>query len=327
MNSGRGVREQQRGDRFPNVRLERVLAGLRESPKRIEPLWFYDARGSALFERICTTPEYYLTRTELGIMRADAPEMALALGPHVVLIEPGSGASLKTRLLLEALPAPRAYVPVDISREQLMVTARRLREDFPWLPIHPVCADFTEPFELPATACHREARRVVYFPGSTLGNFERSAAIDLLRRMGAIAGTGGAVLIGIDRVKPAPIMERAYNDEAGLTAAFNLNALHHLNRELGAGLDPQAFVHNAPWVPDQSRIEMRLVASRELAFEVGGERFEMARGEYLLTEYSHKYTLQDVAALAYGAGLHVRRTWSDGLDWFSVLLLEAGRRG
>jgi L-histidine N-alpha-methyltransferase len=169
-----------------------------------------------------------------------------------------------------------------------------------------------------------EARRVVYFPGSTLGNFARPAAIDLLRRMRNMAGTSGAVLLGIDRVKPAAIVERAYNDAAGLTAEFNLNALRHLNREIGAGFDPGAFAHRAPWVPEHSRIEMHLVASRETSFIVGDERFEMARGEYLLTEYSHKYTLDDVVALASSAGLAVRRTWSDPQDWFSVLLLEPG---
>jgi L-histidine Nalpha-methyltransferase len=324
MNSGGYAREQDRGDRLADVRAERALAGLRESPKRIEPIWFYDLRGSALFERICTTPEYYLTRTELGIMRADAAGMAAALGPRVVLIEPGSGASLKTRLLLEALRAPRAYVPVDISREHLMATTRRLRNDFPSLAVHPVCADFTEAFGLPAAALHGEAKRVVYFPGSTLGNFARTAAIDLLRRMHAMAGKGGAVLLGIDRVKAAAILERAYDDAAGLTAAFNLNALRHLNRELGAGFDPAAFSHRAPWVPAHGRIEMHLVANRETSFIVCGERFEMTCGEYLLTEYSHKYTLGGIADLAQSAGLAVRRTWTDPQNWFSVLLLEPG---
>lgn len=324
MNSARHARERDRGDRLPDLRVERVLAGLRESPRRIEPIWFYDPLGSALFEGICATPEYYLTRTELGIMRADAPEMAAALGPRVVLIEPGSGASLKTRLLLEALRAPRAYVPVDISREHLLAATRRLRDDFPSLQVQPVCADFTGALALPTGVMNVEARRIVYFPGSTLGNFARPAAIDLLRRMRAMAGTNGAVLLGIDRIKPTAIVERAYNDASGLTAEFNLNALRHLNREIGADFDPGAFLHRAPWVPEHSRIEMHLVANRETSFVVGDERFEMARGEYLLTEYSHKYTLDDVAALASSAGLAVRRTWSDPQDWFSVLLLEPG---
>ena len=322
MNSVRYATEQDRGDRLPDTRVERALAGLRETPKRIEPVWLYDSRGSALFERICTTPEYYLTRTELGILRADAPDMAAALGPRVVLIEPGSGASLKTRVLLEALQAPHAYVPVDISHEYLMATTRRLQNDFPSLPVQPVCADFTAAFGLPSVALHEETRRVVYFPGSTLGNFTRIAAIDLLRRMREMAGPSGAVLLGIDRIKDAAILERAYDDAAGLTAAFNLNALRHLNRALGAGFDPEAFSHRAPWVPAHSRIEMHLVANRELGFIVGGQRFQMTRGEYLITEYCHKYTLREIADLVQCAGLTVRRTWSDPRDWFSVLLLE-----
>ena len=322
MNSGRYAWKQDRGDPLQDVRVERALAGLRETPKRIEPVWLYDSRGSALFERICTTPEYYLTRTELGIMRADAPGMAAALGPRVVLIEPGSGASLKTRVLLKALQAPHAYVPVDISRQYLMATTRRLQNEFPSLPVEPVCADFTAAFGLPSVALHDEARRVVYFPGSTLGNFTRIAAIDLLRRMRAMAGSSGAVLLGLDRIKDTAILQRAYDDAAGLTAAFNLNALRHLNRALGAGFDPEAFSHRAPWVPAHSRIEMHLVANRELGFIVGGQRFEMTRGEYLITEYSHKYTLREIADLVQCAGLAVRRTWSDPRDWFSVLLLE-----
>jgi dimethylhistidine N-methyltransferase len=304
------------------IRIERVLAGLRASPKQIEPIWFYDPRGSALFERICATPEYYLTRTELGIMRAHVSQIATALGPRVALIEPGSGASLKTRLLLEALESPRSYVPVDISREQLVGTARRLREDYPSVVVQPVCADFTRPFAIPAAALRDARRRVVYFPGSTIGNFARDAAIDLLRRLRETTGVDGAILLGIDRVKDPSLLERAYDDAAGITAEFNLNALRHLNRELGATFDLAAFEHRAPWVLAHARIEMHLVANRDLRFEVGGEPFAMSRGEYLLTELAHKYTLSDAADIAHGAGLAVRRTWSDSQDWFSVLLLE-----
>jgi uncharacterized SAM-dependent methyltransferase len=162
----------------------------------------------------------------------------------------------------------------------------------------------------------------VYFPGSTIGNFARDAAIELLRRMREMAGLDGAILLGIDRVKAASLLERAYDDAAGITAEFNLNALRHLNREVGATFDLAAFEHRAPWVPAHARIEMHLVANRDLTFEVGGERFAMSRGEHLLTEYAHKYTLSDAADIARGAGLAVRRTWSDSQDWFSVLLLE-----
>ncbi len=304
------------------ARLDRVLAGLRATPKQIEPIWFYDARGSELFERICSTPEYYPTRTELGILRADAPRMAAALGPRVALIEPGSGASLKTRLLLDALESTRCYVPVDISREHLMATARRLRNDYPSLTVQAVCADFTQPFTMPEAALRAATRRVVYFPGSSIGNFSRDAAIDLLRRWRGIVERDGAILLGIDRVKPAPILERAYDDAGGITAEFNRNALRHLNRELGATFDPMAFEHRAPWVPAHNRIEMHLVASRDLTFTVGSESIAMAKGEYLLTECAHKYTLADATDIACDAGLAIRALWSDAQDWFSVLLLE-----
>lgn len=302
--------------------LDRVLAGLRESPRRIESIWFYDQRGSALFERICALPEYYLTRTEFGIMRAHATEMAYALGPRVALIEPGSGASLKTRLLLEALDAPQAYLPVDISREHLLGAARRLKQDYPSLHIQPLCADFTQAVMIPAAAVRAARRRAVYFPGSTLGNFDRSESIRLLGQMRELAGRDGAILLGIDRVKNAALLERAYDDAAGVTAEFNVNALRHLNRQLGADFDPASFAHRAPWVPAHSRIEMHLVANRDLAFTVGGQRFAMTRGEHLLTEYSHKYTLDDATGIARSAGLALRCCWSDPHDWFSVLLLE-----
>ncbi len=304
------------------TRLDRVLAGLHAAPKQIEPIWFYDTRGSELFERICNTPEYYLTRTELGILRANAPQMAAALGPGVALIEPGSGASLKTRLLLEALESTHCYVPVDISREHLLATARRLRGDYPSLTVQPVCADFTQAFAIPEVAMSAASRRVVYFPGSSIGNFSRDTAIDLLRQWREVVEPDGAILLGVDRVKSTQILERAYDDAAGITAEFNRNALRHLNRELGATFDPMAFEHRAPWEPVHKRIEMHLVASRGLTFTVGGESIAMSKGEYLLTECAHKYTLADAADIARDAGLAIRGTWSDAQDWFSVLLLE-----
>lgn len=304
------------------ARLEQVIADLRKSPPRISPIWFYDQRGSELFERICGLPEYYLTRTELGIMRAHASEMAAELGGNVALIEPGSGASLKTRLLLDVLDAPAAYVPVDISREHLLAAARRLGRDYPQLRVRPVCADFTAPLKLPSAARCGARRNVVYFPGSTLGNFAFDDAVGLLAQLAATAGPDGAVLLGLDSVKPAPILERAYDDDAGVTSAFNLNALRHLNRELGANFDLSSFEHRAPWVIAHERIEMHLVARRDLSFRVGAADFQLARGDYLLTEYSHKYTPQSAAHMAAAAGLAVRRTWADPQDWFSVLLLE-----
>ncbi|HET7203376.1 MAG TPA: L-histidine N(alpha)-methyltransferase [Steroidobacteraceae bacterium] len=321
--------EQQKAVRFDDreldaerARLEQVIAGLSESPPRISPVWFYDQRGSALFQKICELPEYYPTRTELGIMRAHAADMAAALGPNVAIVEPGSGASLKTRLLLDALDAPAAYVPVDISRESLLAAARRLRRDYPPLRVWPVCADFTAAFDLPSAVLRDARRTVVYFPGSTLGNFDFDEAISLLARLAAIAGPDGALLLGLDSVKPASILERAYDDAAGVTAEFNLNALRHLNREVGATFDLSAFEHRAPWVAEHARIEMHLVARRDVSFDVGPASFQLGRGDYLLTEYSHKYTPESAARMTAAAGLAVRRTWSDPREWFRVLLLE-----
>jgi len=314
-------------DRDPDTeraRLERVVAGLRESPPRISPVWFYDQRGSVLFERICELPEYYPTRTELAIMRSHSAEMAEALGSRVTLVEPGSGASVKTRLLLAALDEPAAYVPVDISRDHLLGAARRLQRDFPRLRVQPVCGDFTATLQVPAAALEGSQRTVVYFPGSTLGNFDYAEAVGLLARLGATAGPGGAVLLGLDRVKPAAILERAYDDAQGVTAEFNLNALRHMNRELGAGFDLSSFEHRAPWVAAKERIEMHLVARRDVSFKVDAAVFRLARGEYLLTEYSHKYTPESASRIAAAAGLKLRRTWSDPREWFSVLLLEPG---
>jgi dimethylhistidine N-methyltransferase len=302
-------------------RLAGLRAGLQERPMRLSPVWFYDERGSALFERICELPEYYPTRTELAIMQQHAGAIAAMLGPRVALIEPGSGASRKTRLLIEALEQPAAYVPVDISREHLLASARRLKRTYPRLDIHPLCADFTGAFRVPAPALRQARRRVVYFPGSTIGNFPRREAVGLLARLRSIAGEDGAVVLGIDRVKPAAVLERAYNDAAGVTADFNLNVLRHLNREAGTDFDLRGFAHRAPWVAAERRIEMHLVALRDQAFRLDGESFGLSRGEYLLTEYSHKYSLEDAEAMAAEAGLALRQAWSDPAGWFSVLLL------
>ncbi len=303
------------------IRREGVLAGLREHPPRLSPIWFYDQRGSELFEAICELPEYYLTRTELAIMRAHAREIADILGPGVALIEPGSGASLKTRLLLDTVDDLAAYVPVDVSREHLIDVARSLLQSYPTLDIRPVCEDFTDLLSIPTAVLHAAERRVVYFPGSTIGNFERVEAIRLLQQMRETVGEQGRVLIGMDRVKDASVLERAYDDPAGVTAEFNLNALRHLNREMDADFDLDAFSHRAIWNSQEKRIEMHLRADRDIAVSVAGQAFELRRDDYLLTEYSHKYTLEDAEAMAGEAGLEVQRHWSDPNDWFIVLLL------
>lgn len=298
-----------------------VLEGLKKEPKELSPVWFYDELGSFLFDNICELPEYYITRTELQIMHGHAQEMAQHIGPEAALVEFGSGTSLKTRLLLDQLENPIAYVPVDISREHLFAAAGSLAKDYPDLHIVPVCADFTQNFELPQFI-RTAQRRVVYFPGSTLGNFDRTQARALLARMRELVGKNGAVLIGIDLRKDPRVLERAYDDAAGVTAEFNINALRHVNRELGTDFDLDAFDHTAVWVENESRIEMHLVSKRDQVVHVGGEKVRIQRGEHLRTEYCHKYTLESFSDLAATAGLAVKRVWLDPNKLFSVQLLE-----
>ena len=298
-----------------------VIEGLRKSPKELSPVWFYDDLGSFLFDSICELPEYYVTRTEMGIMQMHAAEMAHHIGPRAALIEFGSGTSLKTRLLLDVLDRPISYVPVDIAREHLLDAAGDLARDYPALQVYPVCADFTRPFELPRHAATAQ-RRVVYFPGSTLGNFTRDEARELLTRIRKTIGRDGALLIGIDLRKDPQVLERAYDDAAGVTAEFNLNALRHINRELGCNFDLDGFEHRAMWVEDESRIEMHLVSKRHQVVNVRGERISIERGEHLRTEYCHKYTLESFADLAARADLAVTRVWMDAEKKFSVQLLE-----
>lgn len=299
-----------------------TLEGLKRSPKELSPVWFYDELGSSLFDRICELPEYYITRTELQIMRTHAAQMARHIGPHAALIELGSGTSTKTRLLLEQLEAPHSYVPVDISREHLLEAAEAIARDYPALSVIPVCADFTRDFDLPPRVSAAE-RRVLYFPGSTLGNFTQAEALKLLSRMRAMMGAGGAALIGIDLEKDQRVLERAYDDAAGVTAKFNLNALRHINRALGADFDLSGFRHRAVWVEEARRIEMHLVSQREQGVRLGEEVVRFARGEHLCTEHCHKYTLEGFGEMARAAGLAVRHAWLDPQALFSVQLLEA----
>jgi L-histidine N-alpha-methyltransferase len=298
-----------------------VLEGMRKHPRQLSPVWFYDELGSFLFDSICELPEYYLTRTERQIMRQHAPDMAHHIGPDAAIIEFGSGTSTKTRDLLTQLEKPAAYVPVDIARDHLLAAASAIARDYSTLRVIPICADFTQPFDLPTTV-YAAARRVVYFPGSTLGNFDPAQARGLLQRMRQIIGANGAVLIGIDLKKDPRILERAYNDRAGVTAEFNINALRHLNRELGTDFDLDAFEHLAVWVEDQSRIEMHLVSKRDQTVHLGDESVEIEKGEHLTTEFCHKYTLETFADLAATAGLSVSRVWMDPAKQFSVQLLE-----
>lgn len=298
-----------------------VLGGLRAPQKWIAPMYFYDARGSALFDRICDLPEYYPTRTELGILATDGGEIAAEIGPRVLLIEPGSAGGDKARVLLKLLDDPAAYVPVEISREHLLDGARTLNDEFPALEVLPVCADFTQPFELPEPR-HAVKRRTVFFPGSTIGNFSPTRAVELLVHFAEIAGQDGRILIGVDLRKDAATLERAYNDATGVTAEFNLNVLRRLNTELGADFDLEAFSHRAVWNDAASRIEMHLVSARAQTVRIGRESIALRAGEYIHTESSYKYSIEGFRELARRAGLDVSRVWTDERDLFSVQLLQ-----
>ncbi|MGB9428960.1 MAG: L-histidine N(alpha)-methyltransferase, partial [Gammaproteobacteria bacterium] len=262
-----------------------VLAGLDGTPKTLPCKYFYDTRGSELFERICELPEYYLTRTELAIMETHATDMAAALGSRILLVEPGSGSSIKTRLLLDRLREPRAYVPVDISREHLVNAADRLNRRYPALEVLPVCADFSQPFALPAPR-RPAASTVIYFPGSTIGNFEPDDAVQLLQRLQRLAGRDGGLLIGVDLRKDRGLLERAYNDAAGVTAAFNLNLLRRLNRELQSDFDLKHFRHLALYNETEGRIEIYLVSLGNQTVCVADETFHFREDEHIVTEYS-----------------------------------------
>ncbi len=309
----------------PDPERERFLAdalhGLRQPHKSLPCKYFYDAEGSKLFDQICLLPEYYPTRTELGILRAQAIEMAACLGPEALLVEYGSGSSKKTRLLLDRLLQPSAYVPVDISREHLFETALALRLDYPGLAVLPVCADFSAPFVLPR-ASRPVSRRAVYFPGSTIGNFSEAGAIALMAGVARLVGPGGAFLVGVDLEKDPRVLERAYDDPGGVTAAFNLNLLARMNRELDADFDLRRFRHRAVWVGETRRIEMHLVSAAPQVAHLGGAEIHFERGESICTEHSHKYTLAGFARLARRAGLSVRRVWTDRARLFSVQYLE-----
>jgi len=300
--------------------LDEIIDGLSQSEKMISPKYFYDERGSRLFEEITRLPEYYPTETELGIMRANVDEIASLAGKHASLIEFGSGSSLKTRVLLEHMDELAVYVPVDISEDHLLDSALQIRTEFPGLEVLPVVADFTQPFQLPSPAI-MPARNVVYFPGSTIGNFTHEAAHELLRVMHHEAGEDGALLIGVDLQKDPDIIRRAYNDSAGVTAEFNLNMLRHLNREFDADFDLDAFEHSAEYNEEKGRVEVRLISEQDQKITVGDKSFSIDKDEAILTEYSHKYTLEGFAVMAEAAGFRVARVWMDAEQLFSVQYL------
>jgi dimethylhistidine N-methyltransferase len=301
--------------------LSDVLRGLLYIPRQLSHTWLYDERGSRLFEKICELPEYYVTRTETAIMRTHAQHMAAPLPGPLALIEYGSGTSDKTRSLIEALPGLHTYVPIDIAASGLARAARAIRHEHPGLEVLPLCADFTRPLQLPSQL-DPGLRRLVYFPGSTLGNYEPLEARRLLIAMRTLAGPSGMALIGIDLVKERSLLERAYDDAHGVTAEFNLNALRHVNRRLGIGFEIGHFRHRALWLEAEQRMEMHLVSATQQAVHIGGAVVRMLRGEFIRTECCHKYTLESFEHLAADAGWRVHDQWSDERRWFSVQLLS-----
>ena len=302
--------------------LEEALEGLRADPKTLPCKYFYDERGSRLFDQICELDEYYPTRTELSIMERHGRALAEALGRNVLLLEYGSGSSRKTETLLRELIDPTAYVPIDISREHLELSAGRLARRFPELEILPVCADYTAAFSIPRPS-RTPSRRAVYFPGSTLGNFDRPEAEAFLRRIADVAGKGGGLLIGLDLEKDASILEPAYDDAKGVTAEFNLNLLTHLNRELGSNFALDNFRHRAFYDREQGRVEMHLVSTVDQTVHLGSETFSLEAGESICTEHSNKYDIDGFREMAREAGLRVERVWTDDQKWFSVQYLIA----
>ena len=300
-----------------------VIAGLSKRARSLPCKYFYDARGSELFQKICELPEYYLTRAELQILDRYAGEMAKAVGPRISLIGLGTGAGTKTRLLLEQLQRPIAYIPVDISTEQLQRSTKLFRKIFPALEILPVCADYLEPVKLPSPS-RKPGRKVVYFPGSTIGNFEPQSAGEFLRRIAKHVGIGGGLMIGVDLEKDRDVLERAYNDSAGMTAQFNLNLLARANRELGADFDLTQWRHEAVYNSAQGRIEIYLVSEIDQTVHLSGQAFDFAAGEKIITEYSYKHTLEGFTKLAATAGFEFAQMWTDdarlfGVFYFTVL--------
>lgn len=312
-------------DTAPDVADDRaeILDGLTAEQKTIKPKYFYDQRGSELFDEICALPEYYPTRTELKLMDRHLSEVAKLAGPRAAVIEFGAGSNIKVRKLLDHLDRPAAYVPVEISGDYLVEQAKDLARDYPEVHVQPVLADFTQPFELPEHPVQPE-RNLVFFPGSTIGNFTRVEALSLLEVMWVEAKPGGALLIGVDLRKDPARLEAAYNDSQGVTAQFNLNVLERLNRELDADFELDNFEHQAVYDEAEGRIEMRLISTCAQRVRVAGHDVEFGAGEFIITEYSHKYSLDEFRSLAERAGFTPVRSWVDEEQLFSLHYMSVG---
>ena len=302
--------------------LDEVLEGLRKEQKELPTKYLYDKNGSQLFERICLLDEYYVPDVEDQIVRSNITEITDLLGPKVLLIEFGSGSCQKIRFLLDHLDSPAGYVPIDISEEQLMRVTAELTGDYPELELLPVCGDYTGNFEIPPISGDYH-RKIVYFPGSTIGNFTPSQAILFLKDIKSLFGNNGGLLIGFDLKKDLGILNSAYNDNKGVTAAFNLNLLHRLNRELGSNFRVELFDHYAFYNQEEGRIEMHLVSSQDQSVKLNGETIDFKQGETIWTESSYKYTTEEFRKIAILSGLSVNRVWTDDDEWFGVMYLES----
>lgn len=310
----------ERYDRADPQFLSDVLAGLKGPRRAIPARWFYDERGSQLFDDITRLPEYYPTRTETALLQSSRDELAALIAPDATVIEFGAGSARKTPLLLEAI-APSAYVPIDISGDYLRMSADILQARFPALDVIPLEADFTGPVGLPPTL--PGSQRLGFFPGSTIGNFVPRSSVDLLRHMRDILGEGAKLLIGFDRIKSDDVLIPAYDDASGVTAAFNLNLLDRINSELGGNIPVDAFVHDVRWNDMQSRIEMHLRCLRDISFQVAGVGFAMQAGESIHTENSHKYDLRGLRLLLRAGSWTPIADFSDPNQWFTLVLAEA----
>lgn len=298
---------------------QEVLRGLQSSPKAIAPKFFYDARGSQLFDAICETPEYYPARIEKQILRRYAGEIADIVGEGCLLIEPGSGSCQKVRLLLEDLK-PSIYMPMEICHDHLLKAAQALVNEYDWLELSAVCADFTQLNKIPDIP--DKPHRLAFFPGSTIGNFEPSQAVNFMRNIAHLVGHQGGLLIGVDMKKPAKVLNAAYNDAQGLTADFNLNLLGRINRELNTDFNLENFKHKAFYNESEGRVEMHLVCERGHGVTLGKESFILANGEHIHTENSYKYSIDEFHELARMAGFEVERVWTDDEQLFSVHYLQ-----
>ena len=297
-----------------------ILAGLKAEQKFISPKYFYDPQGSMLFDRICELPEYYLTRTEIGMLKQYGDQIAASIGSDAILFELGSGSSSKIRLLLDAI-RPKCYVPMDISKNHLFQSVKLLAKDYPWLEVHAICVDYARSWNQPPGL--KGKNRIAFFPGSSIGNLTPEEAVGLLRRIAQLVGNDGDLLIGVDLVKNIGVLEAAYNDQQKVTEAFNKNLLLRLNRELGASFQVDRFQHCAFYNRDLDRIEMHLASEGEQVISIAGELIHFKAGETIHTENSHKYSIAGFQRLALRAGFHPVKVWTDPDDLFSIHYLQA----